>query len=171
MFLVTASFEAKQERIRQFLMSGEHAVAVLLAAAVWERTVRRAILALGFTPTRELAHRLGRPRPKNLKRPAENQKRYGSGLNGYADAWRDELARLGAPPLKDVVGPMDTLCKALQLRHGLIHGDKGTTGKGYASAQIERILSATKAVNDFASRHGANLEKRLRPRLKPRRVP
>ncbi len=54
MFLVRDRIEARHEKIRTFMGSDDAAIAVLLAAADFERTVRRAILALGNTPTKQL---------------------------------------------------------------------------------------------------------------------
>lgn len=172
MFLVTDSLNKRQEKIQVFLQEGEHAIAVLLAAADCERTLRRAILALGVTPTRELAYQLGRPRPRNENpsstKNARANKSYRSSLDGYAAAWDVELARFSSPLLKDVVAPSDTLRKAFQLRHDLVHGDRGTTGREYARTQVERLLSATSAVHKFALANGVDLEKPLKRRLKPR---
>ncbi len=170
MFLVTDKLETRRAKILGFLDRGEPAIAVLLAAADCERTVRRAILALGVTPTRELQHRLGRPRPKDWIAPIPKPPKYASSIRGYHKAWSVELCRLKRDLLDDVAGPAETLHAAFQLRHDLIHGDKGTTGTDFARARVERLLNATAAVSGFAREHGADLEKPMRKRSKSRKV-
>jgi len=169
MFLVTDSIETRQRKIRQFLRRGEPAIAVLLAAADCERTMRRAILSLGTTPTRELAHRLGRKRPKGYVAPAPTPPHYGSSIKGYAKAWKQEVSPFWGLELKgDVIEDWDSLAKAFQLRHDLIHGDTGTTGQDYAEVQVEALLAATERVHKAAFDRGYDLEKPLRRRLRPR---
>jgi hypothetical protein len=166
MFLVSDALEKRQAKIRGFLTAGEPAIAILLAAADCERTVRRAILALGVTPTKELRFRLGRPRPK----PSEvlpTRKRYKSSIEGYNDAWNDELARFKLRLLGDL-GDRDQIRNAFQLRHDLVHGDVGTTGTEYARKRVECLLAFTSSVSRFARDNGADLERNLPRRLKPR---
>ena len=170
MFLVTDKMETRRAKILGFLDKGEPAIAVLLAAADCERTVRRAILALGVTPTRELQHRLGRPRPKDWIAPIPKPPKYGSSIRGYDKAWSVELCHLKRNLLGDVAGPAETLHAAFQLRHDLIHGDRGTTGKDFARTRVERLLNATSAVSGFARECGVDLEKPLKKRTKPRKV-
>jgi hypothetical protein len=167
MFLVTDDLITREDKIRGFIKR-EPAIAVLLAAADCERTIRRAILALGVTPTLELQHRLGRPRPVGWRAPTPRPKKYASSIKGYNEAWSDELGHLKQPLLDGVAGSERTLRVAFQLRHDLIHGDKGTTGIGYARKQVERLLEATAKVTAFAEEHGVDLHMRLKRRIKAR---
>lgn len=169
MFLVTDSLSNRETKIQKFLYRGEPAIAVLLAAADCERTMRRAILNLGTAPTSELAHRLGRPRPIGWLAPRPKPRKYGSTIDGYASAWVDEVYTWCGRALKDdVVANWVSLKKAFQLRHDLIHGDTGTVGLGYATKCVETLLGATRQVDEFASAQGYDLTTRLKRRLKPR---
>lgn len=96
--------------------------------------------------------------------------RYPSSLLGYAKAWDKEVSWLGKGRLTEVVGDAVELRRALQLRHDLVHGDKGTTGASYAKMQAERLMRATRAVSDFARVNHVDLEKPLRKRLKCRQI-
>ena len=92
MFLVSDIPAQRRGKIQSFLENDEPAIAVLLAAADCERTIRRAILSLGKTPTRELALRLGRKELDNRNSTAGTQEKathpyYGSSLKGYNKAW------------------------------------------------------------------------------------
>lgn len=169
MFLVNDSLSDRKTKIQTYLSQDEPVIAVLLAAADCERTMRRAILHLGTTPTAELAHRLGRPRPAGWVAPKPRPPKYGSTIDGYASAWGDEVYTWCGRALKDdVVANWVSLKKAFQLRHDLIHGDTGTVGLGYATKCVETLLGATRQVDEFASAQGYDLTTRLKRRLKPR---
>jgi hypothetical protein len=168
-FLVSDDLGVREDKIRGFLEREEPAVAVLLSAADCERTIRRAILSLGSSPTLELAYRLGRPRPKAWVPPSPKPPKYGSSLSGYSKAWAAEVKpRLGVDLEEGVVTDWQGLKKAFQLRHDLIHGDTGTTGLGYARRRVEVILGAIRVVHEFAKASGYDLIQPLKRRIKPR---
>ena len=170
MFLISDSLATRQAKINRFLDGGEPAIGLLLAAVDFERTVRRAILALGVTPTRELAFQLGRPRPANWEVPHPKPPRYPSSLNGYAKAWDKDLHWLKKDRLLEILGEGVELRNAIQLRHDLVHGDRGTTGANYARSQSECLMRATSRVSAFARANAADLEKPIPRRLKHRHV-
>ena len=68
--------------------------------------------------------------------------------------------------LDELIGDWDELKKAYELRHKLIHGTQGTTGRSYASAKVERILEASRKVCEFAKEHGRDLYGRMPVRRK-----
>jgi len=59
MFLVKDSVADRQKKIESFLNDGEPSNALLLAVIDLERTLRRSILALRCTRTKELNTRMG----------------------------------------------------------------------------------------------------------------
>jgi hypothetical protein len=63
MFLIRDSVESRHAKIIKFLSEGEASISLLLAVIDLERTLRRTILALGSTPTKELGQRLGNRSP------------------------------------------------------------------------------------------------------------
>ncbi len=169
MFLITDGLEARERKIRDFLKKGEPAIAVLLAAADCERTLRRAILSLGTTPTKELAYRLGRRPRKGEQNPIPKRLKYGATIKEYDRAWKDEVYPWWPTELKGgVVKDWGALEKAFTLRHELIHGDTGTTGVHYGEAQVDALIAATRAVHNFALAEKYDLVKRLKTRRKPR---
>jgi hypothetical protein len=171
MFLVTDPITKRQAKIVNFLTSGEQFVAVLLAAADFERTVRRAIIALGVTPTAELARQLGRKGANGSDAKAKPPK-YRASLKGYEKAWTTEvltLRGLGKRFFGDVIASKQELEVAFNLRHELIHGDRGTASSKFAAEQVQVLLEATKAIDNYASENGADLTKRIKVRRKPRR--
>ena len=170
-FRVDSEVEARQLKIRGFMHSGEHFVAVLLAAVDFERTVRRAIISLGVTPTKELAMKLGR-RERGLGKSVsvDVRSRYGASLDGYRKAWRDEIVvgRKLDTGLNDVIPHVERLEKAINLRHELVHGDSGVVGAKHAETQVEIMMEATRAIDAFARQHGVDLTKRIKVRRKHR---
>lgn len=163
MFLVADSPSSREAKIRGFLDKKEPVIAVLLAAADCERTMRRAILSLGMTPTLELAYQLGRRRPDQKK----SRPKYGSSIKGYANAWKVEVEPSYQRVLTgDVVPDWASLEKAFHLRHDLIHGDTGTAGLKYSTRCVETLIQATQAVHKFASEQGFDLTKPIKKRLK-----
>jgi hypothetical protein len=152
MFHVADTFEERKERIEE-LLEEEAAIAVILAAADCERTIRRAIIALGCLPSKSLRELM--------------DKKFNT-LGRFPKAWRNEVeSRLGIS-LADVVGGWESLQEAFKLRHQLIHGESGTTGVDYARERVQRILEATRRVHKFALEHGADLCKPTKVRKRIR---
>jgi hypothetical protein len=153
-FLVDDKQPERHAKIKSFLENRENVIAVLLAATDFEWTVRRAILALGTSPNADI--RIG-------------ILRHCSGLGKYAEAWTKEVKRNRGKGLADVVPDWDEFKEAYKLRHTLVHGVSGTTGKHYAEARINLILAASAAVSAFALKHGVDLYSRLPVRQRPRK--
>lgn len=162
----------RRERILGFLHEGEPVVAVLLASLDFERTVRRAIIALGTSPTKVIAVRLGREDDgRGTTANLEPRKPYSSNLEGYKEAWKEEVKpRVGKSLCHDVIKKWSVLRDAFQLRHALIHGDRGSTSVTYSTPRIEIILDATLQVHDFAKLKRCNLCTKIKARYKRRRI-
>lgn len=151
MFLIKDTLEQRQNKIRSFL-PGEPVIAILLAAADFEWTVRRAI--------RRFAHKTGNgPGPKLEK---------AGGLGTYCECWA-KVTTPGLDKLDMVVQDWGSLQKSFNLRHKLIHGAQGTTGASFATPRVEVFLAASASVAKYTLEHvGPIYGKKLPPRKKPR---
>lgn len=159
MFLVSDTQAERHKKIKGFVSSKETTIAVFLAAADLEWTLRRAILAMGCSPN------------KFIRGCVLDQC---TGLNKYKDAWRKEVFPRFGKSLVDLVGNdnwselSNPKHGAFALRHRLIHGIAGTSGLDYSAQRIEVILAASMVITKFSESNGIDLfGKRLPVRLKP----
>lgn len=152
MFLVDDNLEARETRIRSFLTATDAPIAVLLAAAHFEWTTRRAILALGASPNKTIRLRF----------------KHDHGLETYKEIWRDEVMPFrSVPGLAMVIRNWAVFMKAFKLRHVLIHG-RGSCGLEYARPCVEEMLKAARAVIAVCESLECNLFERLKVRRKQR---
>ena len=142
MFLVKDTIQKRHEKIRSFL-EVDRAIAVLLAAADWEWTVRRAILACGRSSKKDLR---------------ENALRKCHGPIKYAECWKKEVTPRFHNKLETLIDDWEFFHKdAFQLRNNLIHGVQGTVGQEYARKRVEFMISASKAIIEFSETNGAHI--------------
>lgn len=152
MFLVSDTLSGRQKKIRGY----EPFVGVVLAAADFEWTVRRGILALGVSPTKEI-------REGVLHRC--------SGPGKYKAAWKEEAKLFTGKSLPDVIPDWRYFKeKAFPLRHRLVHGVDGSVTNDYASERIESILAASKAIVDLAVAHDEPIYGRQIRRIRRREL-
>ncbi len=141
MFKVSDTIEKRHRRFRRYLKS-DPGVVVIIAAAEFEWTVRRAIIALESSPNATIRQTLMSHH----------------GLSAYKEVCRDEVRPRYGKSLPDIVPEWDRhVSDAFKLRHCLIHGAKGTVDVPFAEKQMERILAATKSVVDFGKKMGINV--------------
>ena len=152
MFTYRETIQKRQEKIESFLTREHSAVAVIMAAANFEWTLRRAILALGKKPTSELR--------KDIERT--------SNIDRYKDQWAKEVIT-GIKSLPAILPNWSELRTSYNLRHELVHGNKGTTGLGYAKKQTEAFLTASETLNDYVISKGAAIYGKKIRRVKPRK--
>jgi hypothetical protein len=145
-FMVGDSQAARHARIRDFLAAGDHVISVILAAADFEWTVRRGILALGKSPNADI-------RAEVLAKC--------SGLDSYKDAWKAEVKERFGKGLPEVIKDWQGFKVAYELRHRLVHGIAGTTGQSYAGKRVDAVLRASMDVASFASANAVDLFARL----------
>ena len=156
MFLVNDTKGERRKKITGFLDSGEPAVAVLLAAANFEWTVRRTIIALGKSPTARFTEENG-------------IFRHCSGLKKYEKVWEKEFFPSPLERLPDVIRNWVFFRdKAYPLRHKLIHGAQGTTGQDYAKDRVEAMLAASEGLIECGQRYGVDVFQKIKIRRKPR---
>ena len=118
--------------------SARPAVAVLLAAADFESIVRRAIIALGHSPNADIQVEFIQCH----------------GLDAYKRIWKAEVGRVKGVGLASVAPNWHFF---FPLRHKVIHGEQGSTGREFATERVEAILSASSSIAEFALQHGVNL--------------
>lgn len=151
MFLVSDTSQNREKRIRSFLTKDDCAIAVLLAAAHFEWSVSRAILALGTKPNKELHTILA----------------FCHGLEKYKDIWAQEVVpRRNIGRLPTVIKEWATFKKAFKLRHSLIHG-RNSCSLAYAEPRVFSILQASCDIHQVCDDEGVNLHARLKVRRKP----
>ena len=151
MFLVHDTLEERQKMI---LSCEDPFIAVLLAAADFEWTIRRAILALGTRETKTIKDEV-------LARCF--------GLDGYKEAWMKEVQPLTDKGLTDIIPNWQYFREqAYPLRNRLIHGIEGTVTPQYAKERVAAFLSASKALAEFDESCGEPVYGRKIIRLKRR---
>lgn len=149
-FKVRDSIQERDSEIRAHFDNHRPVVAVLLAAIDFERTARRAILALGTAPNREMREGMRR-----------------SGLDNYKTYWAAHARPTAGKTLPEVVErevPWSQLRRAFDARNRLAHGVSATMSEVHATAHMNALLGATRAVSEFALEFGKDLTKRLSPR-------
>jgi hypothetical protein len=151
MFLVKDSLKKRHSRIRRYLTTSDPAAALYLAAADFEWTISRAIIAGGSNRNTSIR--------KSLKKSR--------GVRGYEELWEKEVTPRASATLEEVIVNSKLLAGAFSLRNKLVHGAKTSTGPGFLSKAVEASLAASLAVVGFFSAHGIDLYDRLPVRLKP----
>jgi len=145
-FNLTDSYEQRQKVILEMLDTGLPGVAVISAASDLEWTLRRAIVALGMSPNRDIHKKIEKT----------------SGLRIYAKHWNAEVGARFNQSLELLIADWDNFVdKTYKLRHKLVHGAISKTTTEYATPRVEEILRATKAIIDFAKQNGIDLYSRL----------
>lgn len=145
MFLVHEDPDEREQRIRDFLASDlDAAIAVILSAVQFEWTVRRAIIALGYSPNKILREQLTRC----------------YGLDKYKDMWKSEVYPKHHARLTQVVENWQDLRGAFNLRDRLVHG-LTNCDISYATQRVEAAIKAACFIRQFARSKGVDLHKRL----------
>lgn len=151
MFFISDTQAERHELIRSFLTPQRAAIATVLAAIDFEWSMRRAILALGISPTKFIRKEVF----------ANNR----GGYDGYKSAWRAEVE----PRLKlsiDRAVPswsrlVDSKTGAVLLRGKIVHGVQVAVTVDYAEPKIEDWLLGSAALERLAIQNGTSLYKRL----------
>jgi len=145
MFLVSDTQANRHAKIRGYLET-EPEIAVLLSAADFEWTVRRAILMLAHAPTKEIREEL----------------LHCHGADAYLRCWAKYVTPQRARRLPDIVPNWpDFKEHGMKLRHRIIHGTVGSVGGDYVRVRVGYILDASVAVAQFAEQNGKSVYSRL----------
>lgn len=157
MFLVHDTIRERHARISRFLDGDDAPIAILLAAADFERTIRRAILGLGSSPTSEIREKL------------LNQRFHGP--DAFKDGWAREVRpRLGVRLADDAITNWTALRAAFNQRNRLIHGSPRKLQSAFASKHARAIMMAAQQLHEFALADGVDLDRTIR-RYKRRESP
>jgi hypothetical protein len=145
-FKVEDRFDHREKTIQAILEGGLVGLAVISAAADLEWTLRRAIIALGISPNKDLRAKLEKT----------------SGLRKYANLWSKEVVPRQGRTLESLIAQWDSFVDVTyQLRHKLVHGAISNTSRDFAKPRVDEILLTTKRVVDFSETCGVDLYKRL----------
>ena|SRR3990172_2848427 len=149
MFRVNDVPEIRGNRIRRWL-STEPAVSMIMAAVNFEWTVSRAIIILSPKPNMYLRSKLLEVH----------------GLKKYNELWKAEVSRpSNMKNLTGVVTSWNSVKKAFEMRHKIVHGRDGCTAN-MATSHVEALLKATAEIRDYCSSCGGNIHKKLPIRKK-----
>jgi len=159
MFFVSDSQTQRHDRIRSFLTDESATIAVILAAIDFEWSVRRAILALGSSPTKHIREVVFAG--------------FHGGYGNYADAWNQEVAVWLKLSLAQAIPHWSRLANkrdgAVRLRGQIVHGATVSVSVDLARPRVEDWLAASTALEGLAIQHKTSLYKRLR-RTAPRKT-
>ncbi|MFZ1536486.1 MAG: hypothetical protein WAT23_03770 [Chromatiaceae bacterium] len=162
MFLVSDSQQNRHDLIESFLKEDTATIAVILAAIDFEWTIRRAILALGCSPT------------KYIRLEVLGNKNMGSGPDAYKKAWNAEPYRNLRKRIDEVIPHWSRLkdpeLGALRLRNQIVHGIRGTVSLPLATDKVQDFLKASKCLEQLAQENNTSLYRRI-TRRKTRKPP
>ena len=159
MFFVTDSQTQRHSRIRSFLNDDSATIAVILAAIDFEWSIRRAILALGSSPT------------KHIREVVFEQ--FHGGYDNYGKVWKQEVTVWLGQSLVQVIPHWSRLADkrhgAARLRGQIVHGARVSVSEDYAKPRVEDWLKASFLLETLANQHETSLYKRIVRRI-PRKV-
>lgn len=159
MFAVGFGSEKREKAIRR-IAARDKTTAVILAAVHFEWMLKRAILALGSSPTAVLREQLEDVYGLETK----------PGRLGFKDVWHQEVARrFKNAALGTVLGKLTQIKQnALKIRGRVIHGN-GTVRSIEADKAVELFLEAGSKLRDFAAKHSIDIDAKLKVRPRARR--
>ncbi len=151
MFFVSDSQAERHRRIRALLTEESATIAVILAAIDFEWSIRRAILALGSSPTKHIREVVFA--------------RFHGGYDNYADAWKQEVAVWLKQSLPQAIPHWSRLANkqdgAVRLRGQIVHGAQVSVSVDFATPRVEDWLSASTLLESLANKHKTSLYKRI----------
>ena len=153
MFAYSVSIEDRLSKIQRLVSEGDHGIALVVAAADFERTIRRAIVGLASEPTADVRER--------IERKYNTIGRYGQGWTRFVEPVRKSSLQEALPEIDDIKN-------AFRSRNKLVHGQQGGARLDYVMPRIEVIFSGTTKLTSFALEHGIGLTARIRIRQRPR---
>ncbi len=161
MFQVGFGSAKREAKIRNMALT-DKMTAVILSAVHFEWMLKRAIMKLGSSRTKDLRLQL-----EKVYRISHS-----NGQEGYKEAWDREIGgRFKNSSLGTVLGKLTQIQNhALDVRGKVIHGN-GTVSKAHADKAIELFLESGQKLRDFAKKNGEDLDTKLKARIKPRAKP
>ena len=151
MFFVSDTLHGRQGLIRSYT-GKQAALGTLLSVVDFEWTVRRAIISLGYLPT------------KDVRTDIEKC----SGAAAYKDKWKKHVSPRFGLSLDSVVPDWLALKDgAFSMRHKIAHGAQVNPKEAEAIEKRDIALQSSEAICKFAAGHGVDLYARLPVRRKP----
>ena len=144
MFTVSYGSRCREEKIREMAES-DPTTAVILASVHFEWMIKRAILKIGLSPTRNLRSEL-----EGIYKLKDNQNH-----NDYISIWNREVAaQMKKSKLGTVLGNLHKIQRgALTVRGRIIHGN-GTVSNEVGVATVEVFIKASKKIREFLEKRG-----------------
>ena len=156
MFLVQGTRPERSDKIRS-LMDIDINVAVIIAAADFEWTCRRCILALGKSPTKYIREEL----------------LAGATFSKYPGIWDKEVYPMVGEHINEVLTTFRfdrTTNDAFKLRNKLVHGESGPVSFNYGREKAEEILLASEELSNFAMKKHEPIYGRMIRRTKTKKA-
>jgi hypothetical protein len=153
MFSYSISIEDRLSKLQRLVSEGDHCIALVVAAADFERTMRRAIVGLAAEPTAEVRERI--------------EKKYNT-IGKYNLAWARFVEPVRQSSLQEALSEFDDVRNAFRSRNKLVHGQQGGAKLDYVMPRLEIITTGTAKLTDFALSHGVDLTARIKIRQRPR---
>ena len=155
MFSIGFGSEKREQEILKMLQS-DRTTAVILAAVHFEWMIKRSILKLGISPTRQLRKELA-----DIYRIDDKGKSL-----GYKSIWKREVkSRFSGSALGPVLGNLHDIKETANKVRGLIVHGNGTVSVADARAAVNAYILAGKKLRDFANQKGEDIDARLNPRI------
>ena len=155
MFAYSVSIEDRLSKIQHLVSEGDHGIALVVAAADFERTIRRAIVGLASAPTADIRERI--------------ERKYNT-VGKYGQAWTRFVEPVRKSSLHEALPEIDDIKNAFRSRNKLVHGQQGGASIDYLQPRIEFIFAGTAKLTSFALEHGVDLTARIRIRQRPRNL-
>jgi hypothetical protein len=152
MFSVGYGSKNREVKIRGYIAE-DFSVAVILAAVHFEWMLKRTIMKLGKSSTKELRKEL-----KYRFILKSNDKK------SLIDLWNDEI-KIKNGAFGKVIGNLAKIkTVSVKMRGHIIHGN-GLVKKADALSAIDEYLKACEKLRLFVIANGHDIDKRLKPRL------
>ena len=156
MFFVSDSQQNRHDLIESFLKEDTATIAVILAAIDFEWTIRRAILALGCSPT------------KHIRLEILGNKNKSGGPDAYKKAWNAEPYQYLKKRIDEAIPHWsrltDSKLGALRLRNQIVHGIRGSVSLELATDKVRDFLEASKCLEQLARDNNTSIYKRIERR-------
>lgn len=153
MFSYSVSIEDRLAKLQRLVSEGDHCIALVVAAADFERTMRRAIVSLSLKPTADVRERI--------------EKKYNS-IGRYRQAWTLFVEPARNLSLSDALLEFDDIKNAFQARNKLVHGQQGGAKFDYVMPRLDVISSGTTKLTVLSLKHGIDLTQRIKVRQRAR---
>lgn len=153
MFSYCVSIEERLGKLQRLISEGDHCIALVVAAADFERTMRRAIVALSSEPTADVRGRI--------------EKKFNT-IGKYHQAWTCFVEPARTLPLSDALPEFDDVRNAFRARNKLIHGQQGGAKVDYIMPRLDIITAGTKKLTTLSLVYGVDLTLRIKVRQRPR---